>query len=82
MQKFDYTYKRLGSKEPRRGRKIKICPKCGRRGAYQPPRELYDARGKPTGKMISGEYVHLEEFDGFFTFMRDICHEPKAPDNS
>lgn len=70
MQKFDYTYKRLGSLD-RRGRKIKRCTKCGKRGAYSPPFKLEN------GKIMPGTYVHLEEYDGFFTFIRESCWEPK-----
>jgi hypothetical protein len=75
MQRFDYTYKRLGSKD-RRGRKIKVCPKCGKRGAYTPPAEARDMYGRSVG-IRPGSYTHLEEFDGFFTFVRASCHEPK-----
>jgi hypothetical protein len=67
MQKFDYTYKRLGSKD-RRGRLIKCCPKCGKRGAYSAP-----FRGDKTKRVMPATYTHVEEFDGFFTFIRESC---------
>jgi hypothetical protein len=32
QQEYDYTAKRLGSKQPPHGQKIIVCAKCGKRG--------------------------------------------------
>jgi hypothetical protein len=76
----NYTTMLVGAKSER-GEPIKVCPKCGRRGAYVAPREILK-NGQRTGKFLSAEYIHTADiYDGSegglpMRAAREACHIP------
>lgn len=84
MKTKDYTRMLKGAKSER-GETIKICPICGKRGAYVPPREIIK-NGKRSGKFVSAEYIHIADiYDGSEGGMpmrvtRKTCHMPAVED--
>lgn len=58
MRTKDYTKMLKGAKSER-GEPIKVCPKCGRKGAYSAPRNLSN------GRSLGESYLHVAElYDG------------------